>query len=298
MRGREATPPAGTPVAPARPAPSDLDSRRTPPPSSPPQRPAGPSQGPSLLSRKRAGGANVAEEIRALITQRIALIDGQGDHFKLLGVSMDASDGEIRKAYFGLARQLHPDRLASLDIEDDQRQAQRLFAQVNNAFATLSDPKKRAEYTDIQRRGGEAAVRAEQQKAEAAMQRALEAEEAFQRGEVALARNQIPAAIQEFQKAISLDPDAGDYHAMLAWAQFQSAADKTSAANTVRRTLERAIEKSPQSVTPRFLFGRIERMLGRDQDALRHFREVLNLEPRHQEAQGEVRAIQSRLGKR
>jgi tetratricopeptide (TPR) repeat protein len=256
------------------------------------------SQGPSLLSRKGKNSANVAEEIRALIAQRIALIDGHGDHFKLLGVSMDASDNDIRKAYFSLARQLHPDRLASLDIEDDQRQAQRLFAQVNTAFATLSDPKKRADYADIQRRGGEQAVKAEQARAEAAMQRALEAEEAFTRGETALARNQIPEAVQEFQKAISLDGDAGDYHAMLAWAQFCGATDKSSVANVARRGMEKGIEKSPQSVTPRFLLGRVERMLGRDQEALRHFREVLQLEPRHSEAQGEVRAIQARLGKR
>ncbi|MCW5806573.1 MAG: DnaJ domain-containing protein [Deltaproteobacteria bacterium] len=249
-----------------------------------------------MLAKKKHDPAAAAQEVHTLIAAKVAILDGHGDHYKLLGVSSEASDNDVRKVYFNLARQLHPDRLAALDIEDDQRQAQRVFAQINAAFATLSDPKKRAEYTDIQRRGGEAAIRAEQAKAEAAMQRALDAEEAFRRAEIALKRDQAPLAIQELQRAIQLDPDAADYHAMLAWAQFVVAPEKNSVGGATRRTLERAIERAPQSITPRFFLGRVERILGRDQDALRHFRDVLSLEPRHAEAAGEVRALESRLG--
>jgi hypothetical protein len=37
-------------------------------------------------------------------------------------------------------------------------------------------------------------------------------------------------------------------------------------------------------------------MLGRDQDALRHFRDVLTASPGHTEAASEVRALEARLG--
>jgi hypothetical protein len=37
-------------------------------------------------------------------------------------------------------------------------------------------------------------------------------------------------------------------------------------------------------------------MLGRDQDALRHFRDVLTANPSHAEAASELRALEARLG--
>src|SRR4029078_2582938 len=101
------------------------------------------------------------------------------------------------KAYFALARQLHPDRITALGINDETKHAQRLFAEVNTAFATLSHEKRREEYLDILNRGGEGAVRAEQQAAEQMAHRVLESEESFRKGEAALRRDNIPAAIKE-----------------------------------------------------------------------------------------------------
>src|SRR5262249_27380601 len=101
---------------------------------------------------------------------------------------------------------------------------------------------------------------------------------------------------EEFRKAIELKNDEPDYHAMLAWAQFCAAPDKPSVANDTRMALERAISRSsPKHVTAHFYLGRVERMLGRDQDALRHFMDVLSIAANHTEARSEIRAIQARL---
>jgi cytochrome c-type biogenesis protein CcmH/NrfG len=67
-------------------------------------------------------------------------------------------------------------------------------------------------------------------------------------------------------------------------------------AAATRAALDRAIQRSPRSVTPRFYLGRVERMLGRDQDALRHFRDVLAASPGHAEAASELRVLEARLG--
>ncbi|MEO8700427.1 MAG: DnaJ domain-containing protein [Kofleriaceae bacterium] len=244
--------------------------------------------------RRKANTAQAAD-VKALIAQRLALMASHVDHFKLLGVSIEATPDVIRKAYFGLARQLHPDRLSALGIPDIDKDAQRLFAQVNTAFAVLSDNRLREAYASIMRRGGEAAVRREQVEAERKLEAIVEAEECFRRGEMALRRDQLTTALSEFQRAAQLDPSEPDYQALIAWAQFCATADKIKIAPSTRTALERAIATSPLAVTARFYLGRVERMLGRDQDALRHFQEVLRIQPHHSDASSEARVIEARL---
>src|SRR3982751_2330733 len=62
------------------------------------------------------------------------------DHYEVLGVSRSASADEIAKAYRKLARQHHPDR------NPGDKQAEGRFKEIQNAYDTLSDPKKRAMY--------------------------------------------------------------------------------------------------------------------------------------------------------
>ncbi len=245
--------------------------------------------------RPRKAGPD-ADNIEELIKAKLVLLDQHVDHYTLIGVSRDATAAQLRTAYFALARQLHPDRLSSLGIADPDRRAQRLFAELNTAFAVLSDPKRRDEYTSILQRGGSKAIRAEQVKAEELTQRVIDSEEAFRKGELALRRDEIEAAIRELTRAVELNPDEADYQATLAWARFCGAPDKMAVSAATRRTLEAAMKQSPQAVTPRFYLGRMERMLGRDADALRFFREVLEVMPHHVEAGSEVRAIESRMG--
>ena len=64
------------------------------------------------------------------------------DYFSILGVPESASEEEIKKAYRSLAMKHHPDR------GGDQAK----FQEIQEAYATLTDPQKRAEW-DMQRNG-------------------------------------------------------------------------------------------------------------------------------------------------
>ncbi len=59
--------------------------------------------------------------------------------YEMLGVSKDASQAEIKKAYRKLAMKYHPDR-------NDSEEASEHFKKLNQAYEVLSDPKKRSEY--------------------------------------------------------------------------------------------------------------------------------------------------------
>ena len=61
------------------------------------------------------------------------------DLYEILGVSKDASDSEIKKAFRRRARELHPDVNKAADAVDQ-------FKELNEAYDVLSDPNKRAQY--------------------------------------------------------------------------------------------------------------------------------------------------------
>lgn len=293
------------------PTPQDIAYGRAPtlddalPPMQTPMRPVSPG-GPVIsntISQNRApppsrSRTNTAATIETenLIRDRLALVERDADHFNLLGIARDAAPDIIRAAYFTLARKLHPDRLASLGIHD--RDSQRLMAIINAAFAVLNDTVKRTEYMTVLSRGGESAVRAEEAKADELAMRVMHAEEAFRRGEMALRREQLETAMKEFTTAVELQPQEPEYQALFTWTKFAAATDKQALAPKTRAELQRAAERSEQSPTARFYLGRVERILGREREALEHFREVMRIKPNHSEASSEVRVLEARLKKR
>lgn len=64
----------------------------------------------------------------------------QKDYYKILGVSKDASEAEIKKAYRLLARQHHP------DVNQHDPQAEGKFKEISEAYEVLSNSEKRQRY--------------------------------------------------------------------------------------------------------------------------------------------------------
>jgi curved DNA-binding protein len=62
------------------------------------------------------------------------------DYYQLLGVSKDADEKTIKQAYRGLAKKYHP------DANPDDPGAEARFKEIGEAYETLSDPEKRAQY--------------------------------------------------------------------------------------------------------------------------------------------------------
>ncbi|HET6283828.1 MAG TPA: DnaJ domain-containing protein, partial [Polyangia bacterium] len=69
----------------------------------------------------------------------------QQDYYEVLGVRRDASGVEIKRAFRGLARRLHPDVAPTAELET--------FYEVVAAYEVLSHPKKRSLYDRLGFRG-------------------------------------------------------------------------------------------------------------------------------------------------
>ncbi|MHA7179120.1 DnaJ C-terminal domain-containing protein [Arthrobacter sp. MDB2-24] len=70
------------------------------------------------------------------------------DFYKILGVSKDASDVDIKKAYRKLARKHHPDQ------NQGDAGSERTFKDVSEAYSVLSDAEQRQQYDAIRAMGG------------------------------------------------------------------------------------------------------------------------------------------------
>lgn len=65
------------------------------------------------------------------------------DYYKILEVSKDASQSEIKKSYYALAKKYHPDL-----TEFDKTYSEQKMVEINEAYSVLSDPLKRRDYDD------------------------------------------------------------------------------------------------------------------------------------------------------
>lgn len=67
------------------------------------------------------------------------MVDAQRDYYEVLGIARDADGKAIKEAFRELAMKYHPDRNKAPEAEEK-------FKEIAEAYAVLSDPKKRAQY--------------------------------------------------------------------------------------------------------------------------------------------------------
>jgi DnaJ-class molecular chaperone len=72
------------------------------------------------------------------------------DYYQILGVNESASAEEIKKAYRKLAVKFHPDKNRGREKEVEGR-----FKEISEAYYVLSDEKRRQQYDQVRRYGGD-----------------------------------------------------------------------------------------------------------------------------------------------
>ena len=68
------------------------------------------------------------------------MAEAKRDYYEVLGVSRDADDATLKKAYRQLAKKYHP------EMNPGDAEAERKFKEASEAYAVLSDPDKRRQY--------------------------------------------------------------------------------------------------------------------------------------------------------
>jgi DNA-binding response OmpR family regulator/cytochrome c-type biogenesis protein CcmH/NrfG len=287
--------------------PAEGEDLEAPAPPEPPEPPPTPPKPPPVRERVKGrltehGGvpvpqltgedridAKLSPEERSLREQlaQQAMEMKKQDYFEILGVSKNASHAEIKKAYFSLAKQYHPDRLYASASADIRSLADEIFNVISTAHDVLSDDARREQYMEELSSGTKRDVSSE-------VSNILSAEGCFQKGEIALRKREYGKARDLFEEACKLCPEEGEFHAFMGWAVFQSDPKNEEAVRTARDQLNQAISLNPKVDKAYLFLGYIYKAMNYKEMAESEFEKAIQVNPDCTEALRELRLISMR----
>ena len=127
---------------------------------------------------------------------------GVTDYYSILGVEKWSTQDKIKKAYYKVAKEFHPDIHFHMSSETLKNKLNIIFSHINDAYKILSDPKMRREY-DFSLSIRPAKI--ESNNVEMAMAKFKEGKEAFR-------KKVYKEAAELFGQAVYLDSSVADYH--------------------------------------------------------------------------------------
>lgn len=238
----------------------------------------------------RARVGDREEDDKRLELTRLAERMSDQDHFAVLGIDRGANDEDVRTAYAKVAKQTHPDRfIGASDVL--VRLAEDVFGTISSAYEEIGDREKRNAY--LRRQQGRDA---EQRELEVG-QRAVQAELAFQKGEIALKAGQVGVALPLFEKAAETYPEEGEYVAYWGWTWYLADPDAPQRLERAITIVQRGRQLAPDREKPYLFLGRLCKANGRMDAAEKMFMRAVQLDPDSVEALRELRLIDMRREK-
>jgi len=205
-------------------------------------------------------------------------------YYDILEVTPDTPASGIQAQFFKLAKVWHPDRLPP-ELASLRELSTKVFARMSEAHQLLTDNQRRQEYDALLEQGSGSAD--EQEMVVAIVQAAA----AFQRAEVLLKKKDFAAAEVEALAAMKGDPEQADYKALYAWVCAQS---PRSQYDDLIALLGQALAQQPTNQRSLWYRGQLYKRTGNERRAAKDFRTLLEINPKHLDAQREVRLLDMR----
>lgn len=238
------------------------------------------------IGDKPEAGSTEASDLLVSLEQQRAR-QAEQSHFEVLGVPEDVGTEEVRRAFVALAKQYHPDRFKARG-EAAQRLAAEIFARISVAHDTLSNPESRRSYREALRRGG-GKVQSNEQVA-----RILNAEREFRSGQERLRKRDYAGALACFERALELDSEEGEFHALAGWTHFLVHREEEEERRAALQRLQRSLTLAPKSPTGYYYTGLLLKACGDTARAEKMFKKAVSVAPEHVEATRELRLIERR----
>ena len=238
-------------------------------------------------TRDTASDAMKDVAVRGLIVLKERLEAAEND-FEVLGVDHDASDDIYRKAWFELARDLHPDRW--IEYDDEIRGiAGDVFARASQAWENLGDPSKRQKTIDKVIHG----KKTEEEEAMEQVQAILAAEREFEVAKRDLFQGRVAKAHEVFQNCVEVSPDFHEFRAYLGYTLFKQNHGKDPVkAEQGREMIRSATENAKKFPDGWVLMGMSFKDEGEPERARRAFINALKQDPTHQLATQQMKRLE------
>ena len=241
---------------------------------------------PAATPEPAASVSPAAVELQRLVSERLPHIDTD-DLFTVLGVSRAATTEEIKIAYLDAARRFHPVRLAALGLVHLRADVERIFRRVSEAQATLLPEAPRAKYLQ----SIENPVSKEDAAAHQQVLTALQGEMAFSRGKHLLKKNELAAALTDFETALASDPKEGEHIIYAAWTR--QCLNRVTVAEA-KAEIARGLKLTARGGSGQYFLGMLFKQEGAVEQAMQAFRRAIDLDDRQFEAEQEIRVLQTR----
>jgi len=142
-------------------------------------------------------------------------------HYELLGISPEATQEEIDRAYFERSRLFHPDLRHREDLASFEKELTAVFERLKVAHGILSDPKGRAEYDESVVSAPVPVAVAETSSDPKARQQL--AAESYKRAKKLIEEKDFHPAVEMLREAIRFVPDNAEYRFTLAQVELKNA---------------------------------------------------------------------------
>jgi curved DNA-binding protein CbpA len=200
----------------------------------------------------------------------------------VLGVPREATEAQVREAYFRLARRFHPDVHHDQALSDLRDKLEQVFARLGEAYEVLCSPRMRARYErGLAGQEGTAAPGGASSDAQGDAERTAEA---IRQGKDSLAQERYWEAIRLLEPAIlrAQGPLRQEARVLLARAY----AKNPGWVKQGEEMLLAVLREQPENVDAWLQLGRIYSGQGLRHRAFTALRRALELQPGHEEARG------------
>lgn len=209
--------------------------------------------------------------------------------FERLNVTGNSSLDEIKKNYYSLAREFHPDRFHTYRSEAVRDLADRIFTLINDAYNVLSDPKKREEYTAYEKTTEFEAGREG---------KFVDAEIQFQKAEALEKVGKLKEALEFYKWACKLNPKEPEYRAKMGWTMYRIGKrekDMKEAKDGAMHVFK-AYSEAPENDTVTYLVASIYRAEGNYKKTIEFLEKTLKINPDHELAKRELILLKRKEG--
>nr|WP_245682716.1 DnaJ domain-containing protein [Archangium gephyra] len=224
-------------------------------------------------------------QLAQLIEKRYEELQSKREHFTTLGLAIDpeVKKEQVKAAFLGLAKRFHPDRLPP-PLSALMPKMTAVFEAIRDSYEVLYDDKQRVAYLQELRTKSAAPA--------SARPSGIDPNDLFKMGEVFFRKRDFAAAVEHFERAYNAEPKAV-YLAARAWAIYMDPQRKAEVPKT-KQMMAEALKLDPNCDRAHYQLGVISRVEGDMARAERHFREAVRANPKHLEANQELRLIEMR----
>ncbi|MCW5836057.1 MAG: DnaJ domain-containing protein [Labilithrix sp.] len=213
------------------------------------------------------------------IVARAATVTDE-DYFQVLGVADGASAEAVRAAYVRLAKTWHPDRL-HVDFIPIRGDVATVFAHMTRAHQTLCDADARRAYEASRKAKSTARPRAE----------------VLREIEHAMGRRDFDTVVQLCEELLVADDEDVEAMAIQAWAGTRAGEASEDELRAALSKLDKAVNRDRTNDQAVYHRGLVHKRLGNVAAAFRDFARAVQLNPKHLEAEREVRIFAMRARK-